>query len=457
MKALRYIGLLACLAILGPWADANYSLVWNDEFDYTGLPDSSKWNYDVGGSGWGNNELQYYTADRLENARVGDGFLTITAIREPYQGSQYTSARLVSRNKGDWTYGRFEIRAKLPRGRGTWPAIWMLPTDWAYGGWPSSGEIDIMEHVGYDMDVVHATVHTQSYNHTLGTQQGSSIRVDNVDTTFHVYAIEWRPDRIDGYVDGQIYFSFSNQETGHAEWPFDKRFHLLLNIAIGGNWGGAQGVDNSIFPQEMVVDYVRVYAIEDFGKTIPQVVPGRVEAESFSSQSGVRLEETMDSDGFVNAGYLSHNDWMAYDLDVASTGLYRLNLRGASPTGTTKLEIDAEGTQLTSDAFPATGGWQTWRTSAVADFEMTKGPAHLKFTINAPLKDDLNINWLQLELLEARPGLGYGIFEEYPMEDFWINTGYYLGWANVQHYPWVYIDKLDRYAYAQGQWFYLPR
>src|SRR5688572_27819291 len=141
---------------------------WADEFEYTGKPDASKWGYDIGGGGWGNNELQYYT-DNIKNAAVAKGLLMITAIREPAGGREYSSARLVSKNKGDFLYGRIEVKAKLPTGKGTWPAIWMLPTDWEYGGWPSSGEIDIMEHVGFDQDRVHITVHTEAYNHSIGT------------------------------------------------------------------------------------------------------------------------------------------------------------------------------------------------------------------------------------------------------------------------------------------------
>src|SRR3546814_595495 len=145
---------------------------WADEFDYEGLPDDDKWGYDVGSqNGWGNNELQFYTEKRPENARVADGVLTITAIKEDHEDMAYTSARLVSRGKADFLYGRFEVRAKVPQGVGTWPAAWMLPTDWKYGGWPASGEIDILEHVGYDQDVVHISVHTEAYNHVIGTQK----------------------------------------------------------------------------------------------------------------------------------------------------------------------------------------------------------------------------------------------------------------------------------------------
>ena len=243
----------------GGGSPSGWALVWSDEFDSQGLPDASKWGYDVGGSGWGNGEAQYYTEARTENARVENGNLVIEARREAYGGKSYTSARLVSRGKGDWTYGRMQVRALIPSGRGTWPAIWMLPTDWQYGGWPDSGEIDIMEHVGFDLNNIHGTVHTKAYNHMIGTQKGATTWVGDATTAFHDYVVEWGPDRIDFYVDANRYYSFANEGTGSAAWPFDKRFHLILNIAVGGSWGGVQGIDDSAFPQRMLVDYVRVY------------------------------------------------------------------------------------------------------------------------------------------------------------------------------------------------------
>jgi beta-glucanase (GH16 family) len=234
-----------------------WKLVWNDEFNGTAV-DSNKWEYEVNGSGGGNNELQYYT-DRYQNSYVDSGSLVIVARQESYLGRQYTSARMRTKYKGDWTYGHFEIRAKLPFGRGTWPAIWMLPTDWVYGGWPASGEIDIMEHVGYDQNVIHGSTHCQKYYFKIGTQKSGTVRIPNVSTEYHVYAVDWFEDRIDFFVDGVKYFTSWNDGSGWQGWPFDKRFHLILNIAVGGDWGGAQGIDTSIFPQKMYIDYVRVY------------------------------------------------------------------------------------------------------------------------------------------------------------------------------------------------------
>ena len=233
--------------------------VWADEFDYTGLPDPNRWGYDVGGNGWGNNELQYYTENRTENARVENGNLIIEARKENWGSNEYTSARLVTRNKGDWKYGRIEVKARLPHGRGTWPAIWMLPTNWVYGSWPKSGEIDIMEYVGYDPGVVHGSIHTEAYNHQIGTQKTDTALVPDAETQFHLYAIEWDAEKIDFYVDSRKYFTFINEHKDYKTWPFNQAFHLLLNIAVGGNWGGVQGVDPNIWPQKMWVDYVRVF------------------------------------------------------------------------------------------------------------------------------------------------------------------------------------------------------
>ncbi len=245
----------------------NMQLVWSDEFDQDGLPNPNKWTYDVGtacnqpaGCGWGNNELQYYTENRPENAQVKDGKLIITAIKEPYKEDRsYTSARLVSKNKGDWKYGKIEIRAKLPTGKGTWPAIWMLSTDWSYGGWPESGEIDIMEHVGYEPDTIYGTVHTKAYNHLNGTQKGGVLYTPKSEQQFQTYVLNWQEDHMDWYIDGQKYFTFENDKTDFNAWPFDQKFHMILNLAVGGNWGGKHGIDDSIWPQQMEVDYVRVY------------------------------------------------------------------------------------------------------------------------------------------------------------------------------------------------------
>jgi len=259
--------LFLLLVLLAASAHARDSvLVWQDEFDVPGQPDPSRWGWDEGGSGMGNNEAQYYTKNRAANARVQDGQLVITARREDtltcwYGPCKFTSARLVTKGHASWQYGRVDVRAKLPKGKGVWPAIWMLAESSPYGGWPGSGEIDIMEHVGHEPGVIYGTVHTQAFNHKIGTSSGSSTTVQDPTANWHTYNLEWSPDSLFIGVDGIWYHRFGNQGTWQ-KWPFDQPFHLLLNLAVGGEWGGAKGIDSSIFPQEFRVDWVRVHKLD---------------------------------------------------------------------------------------------------------------------------------------------------------------------------------------------------
>jgi beta-glucanase (GH16 family) len=236
-----------------------WKLVWSDEFNKVGLPDSTKWGYDVGGHGWGNNEWQYYTDGDSNNVFVKNGILSITARKEKKQGKDYSSARMVTRGKADFTYGRIEIRAKLPKGRGTWPAGWMLGSNLKEVDWPLCGEIDILEHVGFDPDTIVGSVHTVTYNHIKGTQKSKKLFIKNPYTEFHTYAIEWTAEQMVFFLDKNAYLTVQNEHKSNKEWPFDKPQYLLLNLAVGGNWGGEKGVDDSIFPVTMEVDYVRVF------------------------------------------------------------------------------------------------------------------------------------------------------------------------------------------------------
>ncbi len=245
---------------------SNWKMIWNDEFDKDGLPNQDNWGYDMADGcphvcGWGNNELQYYTKDE-NNARVEDGHLIIEAHKSAVGGKNYSSARVVTRGKNSWSGGKLEIRAKLPNGKGTWPAIWMMPEESTYGIWPRSGEIDIMEHVGYSPDSIIGTVHTEAFNHMIGTQVGNDVYIPDCEQEFHTYSITWSQERIEWFVDGKKYHTFLNRNKSYKEWPFDKPFYLIMNIAVGGNWGGKHGVDEDIWPQRMVVDYVRVYQNE---------------------------------------------------------------------------------------------------------------------------------------------------------------------------------------------------
>lgn len=237
-----------------------WKLVWSDEFNYAGLPDAQKWSYATGKSGWGNNELQNYTANDSSTASVKNGFLHITANRQ-IEGTDtsYTSARLLTKNKGDWKYGRIEVRAKVAKGQGFCSAIWMMPTEGKYGGWPSSGEIDIMEYVPWNKDSIYQTIHTGAYNHIKGTQKGARTFVKEIPADFHTYAIEWSPEEINYYLDGVFRYRFPNEKKTSEEWPYDMPFHLITNISVGGKFEGRDGLGTTVFPVTMQIDYMRVY------------------------------------------------------------------------------------------------------------------------------------------------------------------------------------------------------
>ncbi len=235
-----------------------WKLVWADEFDGTGAPDPAKWTYEEGLIR--NREQQFYTRDRRENARVEDGRLIIEARKASFPTrAASTSATLITKGRGAWAHARVEVRAKLPRGRGVWPAIWMLGVDEKRAGWPACGEIDIMEYVGFNPDTIHANVHTRNYNHVKGNGKGSTLEVPKPFADFHNYAVEWDARRMAFFVDGRRYFTYENEGTGPDAWPFDQPQYLILNIALGGTWGGQKGIDDAIFPQRMEIDYVRVY------------------------------------------------------------------------------------------------------------------------------------------------------------------------------------------------------
>ncbi len=242
-----------------------WNLVWSDEFDKDGMPDTAKWNYQHGYLR--NHEKQYYTIGRKENARVVDGHLIIEARADSVvldgEKRPITSAALETRGKAAWTYGRIEVRAQLPRGRGTWPAIWMLGSDIDSVGWPDCGEIDIMEHVGYDPGVIHSTIHTKAYNWMKGNEKTADTLIADCMDAYHIYAINWTPEQIDFYVDSSKLLTFKNEHKTTAEWPFGSPQYLILNLAIGGDWGGQKGIDPGIFPTAMKVDYVRVYKKEE--------------------------------------------------------------------------------------------------------------------------------------------------------------------------------------------------
>lgn len=259
----------------------DYNLVWADEFDYEGKPDPAKWGYEYGFIR--NNEKQYYTDDP-KNTRVENGYLIIEGHKEKIankdfksddfkdkswlhyipkiDSAQYTSASLTTKGLAEWNYGKIEVKAKLPKGVGQWPAIWMLGENIKEVGWPKCGEIDIMEHVGFNKDTVFGSVHSETYNHIKKTQKTKGIFIDKPYDTFHIYSIEWTSEKIDFLLDNVVYLHIENEHKTTNEWPFDQNFHLKLNNAIGGMWGAQKGIDDNVFPQQMVIDYVRVFQLE---------------------------------------------------------------------------------------------------------------------------------------------------------------------------------------------------
>lgn len=240
-----------------------YTMIWNDEFDalplnqgHPAMPDQSKWWYETGNHGWGNNEIQNYVPGVYGTdtcAIVSDGTLKIIAKKKD---DQVISIRMNTTES--WTYGYVEGRLKLPKGKGTWPAFWMLPEE--FKNWPADGEIDIMEEVGYRPNWVSSSVHCAAYYHSIGTQKTGEQYVATAESDFHVYAVEWTEDYIKGFVDGKCHFTFENDKKSNKDtWPFDVPFYLKLNLAWGGDWGGSEGIDESALPITYEIDYIRVY------------------------------------------------------------------------------------------------------------------------------------------------------------------------------------------------------
>jgi len=329
----------------------NWQLVWQDEFDNSIGPD---WVFETGNGsgGWGNNELEYY---RRENATIENGQLVITAKRESFGGFNYTSTRMKTQGRKSWTYGKIEARIKMPAFSGAWPAFWMLGDNIGTVGWPSCGEIDIMEHVNADPNAV-GTIHWTGPAGEHASYSGST--PTNV-TGYHTYTIEWNSSSIKWFVDGVQYNEANILNNINSTEEFHRNFFILLNFAIGGNWPGFN-IDNNAFPAKMYVDYVRVY---QGGGGNPQPWSQTIEAESFSAQNGVQTEAC--SEGGQNVGYIEANDWMAYpSITIPTSGNYRIDYRVASLNGGGRLSQDLNAGAIVLGALdiPNTGGWQNWTT-----------------------------------------------------------------------------------------------
>ena len=381
--------LLACLA---PTSHASTigKLVWNDEFDTPGLPDPSKWSYDLGGGGWGNGELQFYTGSRPQNARIENGVLLITARLEDTLSTRYgvattnhfTSARLVTRGKASWTYGRFEARMKLPRGRGMWPAFWMLPSSPnPYGNWPRSGEIDILENYGADLSVMNATIHT--YENSTNTATAGHTQAEAPADSFHVYGLDWRPGSISMSVDGIRYFQYLNAGTGSVQWPFDKRFDIILNLAVSGRWGDTVQTQTSNLPQSLSIDWIRIWQDSSIATAccslrVESTVGGKVVASP--AKTVYRPGEKIAIQAIADAGF-SFSSWTSgVNSELWSDSLVMDGNTTVDARFAASLELLANG------GFERQ--WDSWRlwndTTLRPDYQIHEGMGCIRPGVNDP-------------------------------------------------------------------------
>lgn len=421
-------------------AGAAYTLVWQDEFTQPdgSAPDAANWTYDTGGSGWGNNEEQYYTTS-TDNARIENNQLVIE-LREDavnaYPNNDYTSARLKTLGLQEFTYGIIEARIRLPFGdaSGLWPAFWMLGADFPVTGWPGCGEIDIMEYISRQPNEIFGTIHgpgywgggsfgnTYFYGGPIAPPEPPNLPDPYDDAYYHVYSVEWEPNRIRWYIDGILYHTAVPSDIAPNAWVFDHDFFIILNLAIGGNFGGAIDAANLAFPTQMLVDWVRVY--QDDSIQPPSIpVPGLVEAEDYTSQSGIQTETTSDAGGGLNVGFMGNGDWLEYTLDVATAGTYSVDMRVASGAGITgTLTFSADGNSLTSPVISNTGGWQFWTTVTAGEIDLPAGLVTLRVDVNTPGGDAMNLNWMDFSLVSSpTPALTLaktGIFMDENGNDF---------------------------------------
>ncbi len=416
-RSITALAVAGCGAAFGQ----GWNQVWADEFSTGTVPDPTKWTYELGANGWGNNELQNYT-NRSENARVettDGGRLRIEARRDFYQGKEYSSARM--QNSVSWLYGKIEVRAKLPSGRGTWPAIWMLPkaTTYGTGYWPDNGEIDIMEHVGYDPNVVHGTVHTKLYNGMIGNPPSNQVTLADVFNTYHVYTCEWRPHEIRILCDNNPVLVWARQGGDWQRWPFNKPFNMRFNVAVGGNWGGAQGVDSSVFPTSMYVDYIRYSQLTTTPfKTTAPTLPGRIQAEDFdnggsgygywdsdtANQGGgtyrtsqVDIGPNGTDDGTPTIGWIANDEWLTYTFKAKTALKGALLFRVASVGSGKKFEVQIDDKIVASNvSVPDTADWNKYRTVTVPNLSITAGTHKLRVLSSA---DGWNFNWFEFRQL----------------------------------------------------------
>lgn len=434
------LGLVGCAqtADIGEQTEAiRWELTFAEEGDGPAgaAPDPAKWVHDLGGGGWGNNEPQTYTPGNDNAFYDGEGHLVIEARRETRTGEdglerEFTSARLKTQGLFSQRYGKAEARLKVPRGQGIWPAFWMLGDSFATVGWPACGEIDIMENVGNSPGWLHGTLHGPGYSGGAGLQgsielpDGAALADD-----FHVYGVEWDPDGIRWYVDGELFHTRTPDDARANRWAFDGEFFVILNVACGGAWPG-QPDDTTRFPQRMLIDYVRVYRDpgltyddqalaqkraerrERFAEierermeraTRPSAVPGDVLAVHFKAggqgvgyhdadqqnqgglfrgSEGVDIGVCDEPGVDYSVGWTAAGEWIAYDLDAEQAGRYRVEARVASLGGNGLMRLEADGKTIGEPArIPDTGGWQNWQTVSLGSVELKKGVQTLRLVM----------------------------------------------------------------------------
>lgn len=368
-----------CFAVVTSYSQT-YELIWSDEFNDS---ISSDWDYEIGGHGWGNGELQYYT-DGL-NSFVENGNLVIQARHESYGGNEYTSSRMITYPSQTWQYGRIEARIKLPAFMGSWPAFWMLGNSIKEGTpWPGCGEIDILEHINTESVIV-GTMHWEKWG--LHVSSGNNTPCDV--TNYHEYAIEWDETGIRWFLDGNQYHTANIEGGINDKEEFHEPFFIILNLAIGGQWPGYT-IDDNAFPANMYVDYVRVYK-----KTEPYYPLNQtIEAEDYYEMSGIQTESC--SDGGLNVGWIDAGDFMNYHVDVPESGTYTINYRVASLNGGGSLQLESVGggTVYGTLDVPGTGGWQNWTTVSHI-VNLNAGQQDIAIRANS---GGWNINWWDGEL-----------------------------------------------------------
>lgn len=430
------------MSTVGLYAQCRGTLLFQDEFEGTSL-DLTKWSYDIGNGcpglcGWGNNEKEYYT-NSSQNVNVTGGYLNLTArpsANHLGSGSDFTSGKIHTRNKFDRLYGRFEARMKMPVGTGLWPAFWMLPTDNEYGGWPTSGEIDIMEYRGDIQNRTSTALHYgNGWPNNLYDGTSITLATGTFSQDFHDFAVEWEPGIIRFYVDNvltnterQSPSTLVPANNNAVAWPWDKQFYIILNLAVGGWYPGdpstATILAQTSFPQSLQVDYVRAYDMTPNAVQSPFLgtalnIPGKIEAEYYNAgcntfayndldagntgnvfrSDGVDIEATDDVGGGYHVGWTAAGEWLNYAVNITTTGEYDIQFRVASSTNARSLHLELDGVDITGTVnVPNTGGWQAFQTVTVNNISLTSGAHQLRLVFDT---QDININFMNFALINS--------------------------------------------------------